>query len=89
MIIYRLIGGIPFQISNLIPCMFSVSVKNFFTGSLIGMIPQVFIIASLGSGLENQIEKNIEQPSILGLISSFEILISNYFPFGWKIVKSE
>ena len=73
MIIYRVIGGIPFQLSNLIPCMFSVRVKNFFIGSIIGMIPQAFIIASLGAGLENQIRKNIEPPSIIELITSFEI----------------
>ena len=73
MIIYRVIGGIPFQLSNLIPCMFSVRAKNFFIGSIIGMIPQAFILASLGAGLENQIRKNIEPPSIIELITSFEI----------------
>ncbi len=73
MIIYRIIGGIPFQLSNLIPCMFSVSVRNFFLGTIIGIIPQAFIMASLGAGLESQIEKNIEPPSISELITSFEI----------------
>ena len=73
MIIYRVIGGIPFQISNLIPCMFSVSVKNFFLGSIIGMIPQAFIVSSLGAGLESQIEKNNEPPSITEFIVSPEI----------------
>ncbi len=73
MIIYRFIGGIPFQISNLIPCMFSVSVKNFFIGTFVGLIPQVFIISSLGAGLEKQIEKNIEPPSFTEIIFSFEI----------------
>ena len=75
MTIYRVIGGIPFQISNLIPCMFSVSVKNFFIGSIIGMIPQVFIVTSLGAGLEKQIEKNTEPPSIIELITSSEIYL--------------
>ncbi len=73
MIIYRILGGIPFQIQNLIPCMFSVSVKNFFLGTVLGMIPQTFIISSLGAGLKKQIKKNIEPPSIIDLISSFEI----------------
>ena len=73
MIIYRVIGGIPFQMSNLIPCMFSVKVKNFFIGSILGLIPQAFVLASLGAGLENQIRKNIEPPSIIELITSFEI----------------
>jgi len=75
MIIYRVIGGIPFQISNLIPCMFSVSVKNFFLGTIIGIIPQAFIISSLGAGLENQIKKNTEPPSITELITSPEIYL--------------
>ena len=73
MIIYRVIGGIPFQISNLIPCMFSVRVKNFFLGTIIGITPQIFIMASLGAGLENQIQKNLEPPSFLQMITSFEI----------------
>ena len=75
MIIYRVIGGIPFQISNLIPCMFSVRVKIFFMGSILGLIPQAFVIASLGAGLENQVRKNIEPPSIIELITSFEIYV--------------
>ena len=73
MIIYRILGGIPFQVQNLIPCMFSVSVKNFFLGTVFGLIPQAFIISSLGAGLKKQIKKNIETPSIIDLISSFEI----------------
>ena len=73
MIAYRVIGGIPLQIQNLIPCMFSVSVKNYLIGTIIGFIPQVFIMASLGAGLENQIEKNTEAPSFIDLITSFEI----------------
>ena len=73
MLVYRFIGGIPFQISNLIPCMFSISVRNFFLGTFFGIIPQGFIMASLGAGLENQIEKNIESPSLFQMITSFEI----------------
>ena len=53
--------------------MFSVSVKNYLIGTIIGFIPQVFIMASLGAGLENQIEKNTEAPSFIDLITSFEI----------------
>tara|TARA_B100001123_G_C14890447_1_gene859654 strand:- start:33 stop:752 length:720 start_codon:yes stop_codon:yes gene_type:complete len=75
MIIYRFIGGIPFQISNLIPCMFSVSIKNFFLGTIIGIVPQAFIVSSLGAGLENQVGKNTELPSIVELISSSEIYL--------------
>ena len=75
MVIYRIIGGIPLQLQNLIPCMFSVSVRNFFIGTIIGFIPQVFVFTSLGAGLEKQIEKNIELPSFTGLITSSEIYL--------------
>tara|TARA_B100000029_G_C17223374_1_gene832564 strand:- start:47 stop:766 length:720 start_codon:yes stop_codon:yes gene_type:complete len=73
MIIYRVIGGTPLQLQNLIPCMFSVRVKNYFIGSFVGFIPQIFIMANLGSGLEKQIEKNTELPSFAQLITSYEI----------------
>ena len=75
MIVFRFIGGIPMQLQNLIPCMFSVRTKNFFIGSFIGFIPQIFIVSSLGSGLENQIEKNSEPPSFIELITSNEIYV--------------
>ena len=75
MIIFRIIGSIPLQIQNLIPCMFSVSTKNFFIGTIVGMMPQAFILSSLGSGLANEIGKNVEPPSLTALISSSEIYV--------------
>lgn len=72
-LIYRFIGGIPFQIANLLPILFKIKLKNYFFGTFLGIIPQVFIIVSLGSGLENQIKKNIEPPSFFKLLTSFEI----------------
>ena len=36
---YRFIGGIPFAISNVIPCIFNVKAFNFFFATLIGTIP--------------------------------------------------
>ncbi len=74
-IIYRFIGGIPMQIQNLIPVIFSVKTKNYFLGSFIGMTPQIFIWTFLGSGIENIINKNIKFPSIIDLILSPDIYI--------------
>ena len=74
-LLYRFIGGIPFQIANLLPVLFNVQLKNYFLSTFLGIIPQVFIISSLGSGLESIIEKNIEPPSIMELVSSFEIYV--------------
>ena len=30
LLVYRLIGGIPFAISNVLPCIFNVKIQNFF-----------------------------------------------------------
>mgnify|MGYP006223280805 FL=1 len=48
-LIYRFIGGIPFFISNILPTIFNVKIRNFFLGSVIGMTPQLFVGASLGA----------------------------------------
>jgi uncharacterized membrane protein YdjX (TVP38/TMEM64 family) len=74
-LIYRFIGGIPFFISNILPTLFNVKVKNFFFGSLIGMTPQLFIGVALGSGIEKIINENKESPSFYKLITSSEIYI--------------
>ena len=74
-LIYRFIGGIPFFISNILPTLFNVKVKNFFFGSLIGMIHQIFIGVALGSGIEKIINENKELPSFYELITSSEIYI--------------
>ena len=74
-LIYRFIGGIPFQISNVLPVLFNVKLKNYFFGSLFGMAPQIFIWASLGSGIEKVIEQNIKAPSIKDLIHSPNIYL--------------
>ena len=74
-LIYRLIGGIPFALSNILPTLFNVKIKNFFLGSLIGMTPQLFIGASLGSGIEKIIETNQDMPSFFILLTSKEIYI--------------
>jgi len=77
LLIYRFVGGIPFSISNVLPCMFNVRPINFFLATFIGMLPQLFIVVSIGNGLEKIIEENIEAPSLIDLISSPEI----YVPF--------
>ena len=74
-LIYRFIGGIPFFISNILPTIFNVKVRNFFLGSIIGMTPQLFVGASLGAGLSKILEENSEVPSILELIFSPDIYL--------------
>ena len=51
---------------------------NFFLATLIGIIPQIFLVVSIGSGLEKIIEQNLEAPKIIDLIMSPDI----YQPFS-------
>ncbi len=75
LLIYRFIGGIPFAIQNVLPCMFNVKIKNYFWSTLFGLLPSVFLTTSIGSGIEKIIEQNLEAPSILDLISSPSIYL--------------
>ena len=75
LLVYRFIGGIPWQISCLLPTIFNVRVVNFFFATLIGIIPQIFLAVSIGSGIEKLIDKNSEAPGFFELISSSEIYI--------------
>jgi uncharacterized membrane protein YdjX (TVP38/TMEM64 family) len=75
LLVYRIIGGIPFALSNILPCIFNVKISNFFWATLIGIIPSTFLIVSIGSGLEKIIEQNLEAPKIIDLIYSPDIYI--------------
>ena len=75
LLIFRFIGGTPFNIQNLLPCIFNVKVSNFFWSTFIGIIPQVFLIVSIGSGLEKVIDQNQIAPSISDIIKSPDIYI--------------
>ena len=74
-LLYRFIGGIPFVIANLLPVIFNIKIKNYFIGTFLGIIPQVFLIASLGNGLDKVIQQNETAPSIIDLLFSPEIYI--------------
>ena len=75
LLVYRFIGGIPFFLSNVLPCIFNVKIKNFFLATIIGIIPQVFLMVSIGSGLEKIIKQNLEAPRVRDLILSPDIYI--------------
>ncbi len=75
-VIYRAIGGIPFFIQNLLPTLFNIKIKNYFYGSLVGLAPQLFIVVSLGAGINKLIDDNEKMPTILQMTSNPDI----YFP---------
>ena len=75
LLIYRFIGGVPWQLSCLLPTLFNVKISNFFFATFIGIIPQIFLAVSIGDGLEKIIEKNIKVPKLTDIIFTPEIYI--------------
>ena len=75
LLLYRFIGGVPWQLSNILPTIFNVRITNFFFATLIGIIPQVFLLVSIGSGLEKVIENNLDTPKISDIIFLPEIYV--------------
>ena len=75
LLIYRLVGGVPWQLSCILPTLFNVKIKNYFFATVIGLTPGIFLIASIGSGLEKIIDQNTEIPGISDIIFSSDIYI--------------
>ena len=86
LLIYRFVGGIPFAISNILPCIFNVRTFNFFWATLIGMIPQLFIVTSIASGLEKIIDQNLEPPGIMDVITTPNIYVPLIIFLGLVVV---
>jgi uncharacterized membrane protein YdjX (TVP38/TMEM64 family) len=86
LLVYRFVGGIPFQIQNVLPCIFNVKVYNYFWSTFLGMIPSIFIMISIGSGLEEIIDQNLNAPSVIDLITSPSIYIPLIAFFGLLII---
>ena len=75
LLFYRFCGGIPWQLSCLLPALFNVKISNFFFATLIGIVPQIFLVSSIGSGLEKIINENLQIPKISDIIFSPDIYI--------------
>lgn len=81
MLILRLLPIFPFFLVNLVPAFLGVSLAVFFWGSLIGMIPGVFVYVSIGHGLGTLFELGekpnmsiIFEPEILGPLIGLSVL---------------
>ncbi|MBD1139094.1 VTT domain-containing protein, partial [Pelagibacterales bacterium SAG-MED46] len=86
LLIYRFIGGIPWQLSCLLPTIFNVKINNFFFATLIGIIPQIFLAVSIGSGFEKIIDQNSIAPSIFDIIFSPDIYVPIIAFFGLILI---
>ena len=56
---FRLAGGlgIPFGIQNVLPVIFNISKFNYFFASFLGFIPMFFVWNTIGSGLNEYVNK--------------------------------
>jgi len=68
-------GGMPFAVQNILPVIFDMKIKKYFFSTLLGIIPGIFIINSLGAGVGNFVERN-DTLIWIDLIKDSEI----YFP---------
>ena len=75
LLIYRFIGGVPWQLSCILPTIFNVKLKNFFFATFVGIIPQIFLVVSIGSGIDKVIEQNLEIPTIFDIIFLKDVYI--------------
>jgi len=67
-------GGAPYAVQNVLPILFDMSLKNYVIATFIGSAPSMFVTVSLGSGIENVIDKN-ESLSIFAVLFSPEIYL--------------
>jgi len=78
--IFRLVGGLglPFPLQNTLPVIFNMKKINYFFASILGFVPGMFIMASIGSGI-NEFIKESDSFSFINLILSREIYLPIIF----------
>jgi uncharacterized membrane protein YdjX (TVP38/TMEM64 family) len=80
--LFRIVGGVPWQLQCILPTLFDVKLKNYFFSTLFGITPGIFVIVSIGSGLEKIIDQNSEVPRIADIILSPNIYLPILAFFG-------
>ena len=74
--IFRLTGGLglPFPLQNTLPVIFNMKKINYFFASILGFVPSMFIMATVGSGI-NRFIKQSDSFSLINLVLSKEIYL--------------
>jgi len=67
-------GGTPFGIQNILPTIFNMRIKNYIIATFLGSAPSMFVMVSLGSGIENVMNKD-EPLNFLNVATSPEIYL--------------
>lgn len=74
-IFYRLFIGIPFGLSNLLAILFNARIINFLLGTAIGILPSVFIWASIGRGFDKILIESEGIPKFIDILKAEEVRI--------------
>jgi len=74
-ILYRILIGIPFGISNIVAVIFNIKLSNFILGTAIGIFPSVFIWATIGLGFDRLVIRENEFPNYMMILTSPETKI--------------
>ena len=74
--IFRITGGLglPFALQNVLPIIFNIKKINYFFATLLGFIPSMFILVSVGSGLNKYIKES-DNFSFTNFIANKEIYL--------------
>jgi len=86
MIVFRFVGLVPFFIANLLPIIFNIKLRNYYLGTFIGILPSIFILVSVGSGISNAIFYFDEVPRLSTLILLPEIYLPMIGFFGILLI---
>ena len=65
-------GGTPYPIQNILPILFNMSFNNYVIATFLGSMPSMFVMVSIGSGIESVIDQNVTL-SVANVIFSPEI----------------
>jgi uncharacterized membrane protein YdjX (TVP38/TMEM64 family) len=86
LLLFRIVGGVPWQLQCLLPTLFDVKLKNYFFSTLFGIGPGVFVLVSIGNGLDKVIGQNSEVPGITDIIFLPEIYLPIIAFFGLILI---
>jgi len=61
----RVVGGTPFGVQNLLPAILDMKLRDYFIATIFGVVPWAYILVSLGNGLNNIVEAEQFDSSML------------------------
>ena len=90
-LLFRVIGGTPFGVQNLLPAIFDMRMRDYFIATIFGVVPWAYILVSIGSGINDIVEaKEFDSSMLLNpsyLVPIFVVAAIVLIPAIYKIIK--